>query len=533
MHNISLVKISNAVKRLEAESDRNEAFFTMITQHEAKLQSISSEIQKLQNISTSDVITELTDTVNELKTRSIGGEANTTDPELVNKLQTQVQNLKDELIKTINEIPVLTYDEHQTEKDEMHTITREDTSPEFKNLVVNDESKYANRGILDDIIEISMGNTKLSINTDENEREICSITNEVGGLAFRKDGSDDIWMLDRNKDAEMEFHFNSMDNIPLSINPRGVKVSKMSLNGKTISGVASSINNDTINDNTIPTVGAIVKYINANLQRMNLLNKLTDGKYSVNLNGVGETSGEGSTSTTTSTATEGSTSTTTSTATEGSTSTVTSTPNTSTTPSQLPHCNISMVKTAQGNSLLIENETNSFSLKDDEFNVVTVSASATDGLRVSDKFKLKNNIGTLCKFVNDGVDAVVGRFVELTGKAVKIDDLIVPEVKLTNKLTSMVYGLIKQIPKNEYVTQNTIYKLDSESEYVSVIKSGFLEIPVNEGSFDLGTLLTAGRNGIPTFSKNNVDAVKFCIDKKLPMVKIISIIDKQLIVEVV
>ena len=532
------MKISNAVKRLEAESDRNEAFFTMITQHEAKLQSISSEIQKLQNISSSDAITELTDTVNELKTRSISGEPNAADPELVNKLQSQVQNLKDELIKTISEVPVLTYDEHREEKDEMHTITREDTSPEFKNLVVNDESKYANRGILDDIIEISMGNTKLSINTDDKEREICSITNEVGGLAFRKDGSDDIWMLDRNKDAEMEFHFNSMDNIPLSINPRGVKVSKMSLNGKTISGVASSINNDTINDNTIPTVGAIVKYINANLQRMNLLNKLTDGKYSVNLDGVGVSSGVNASATTDAT-TPASTDTPTPASTQ--TSTDTTTPSTtqastdaSTVPTQnLPHCNISMVKTTQGNSLLIENETNSFSLKDDEFNVVTVSASATDGLRVSDKFKLKNHIGTLCKFVNDGVDATVGRFVELTGKAIKIDDLIVPEVKLTNKLNSMVYGLIKQIPKNEYVTQNTIYKLNSESEYVSVIKSGFLEIPVNEGSFDLGTLLTAGRNGIPTFSKNNVEAVKFCLDKKLPMVKIISIIDKQLIVEVV
>ena len=60
-----------------------------------------------------------------------------------------------------------------------------------------------------------------------------------------------------------------------------------------------------------------------------------------------------------------------------------------------------------------------------------------------------------------------------------------------------------------------------------------IEIPVEEGSFELGSLLVAGKSGIPTYNKNNTDAVRFCIDKKVPMVKVISKIDNNLVVEVV
>ena len=110
--------------------------------------------------------------------------------------------------------------------------------------------------------------------------------------------------------------------------------------------------------------------------------------------------------------------------------------------------------------------------------------------------------------------------------------MIVPEVKLTNKLTSMVYGVINNIPKNEYVYNNEIYALNSEMEYVTVINKGFMEIQMDECAFEIGSLLVAGRLGIPTLNKNN-DAIRFCIDKRLPMVKVISIDNNKLISEIV
>ena len=209
-----------------------------------------------------------------------------------------------------------------------------------------------------------------------------------------------------------------------------------------------------------------------------------------------------------------------------------STENISTENISIPQCNISTIATDNGNSLLIENESNSLSLKDDEFNVISISASSHDGLRVGNKFKLNNNAGMLCKFVGTGNDSIIGKFVELTGSTIKINDLIIPEVRLTNKLTSMVYGIIKSRLHNEYVKENRIYQLD-DNEFVSVIKKGLIELSVNDGSFELGSLLVAGKNGMPTYNKNNNDAIQFCINKKVPMVKVISKINDDLIVEVV
>ena len=437
------------------------------------------------------IISELTNSVNELKSRSINENDKTIK---IDELQNQVQKLRNDILTAINDNPVLTYEERVKEDHSDDVLfERQATTPEFKALDI-DEPKYSEYGSLDDVVQIKLGDTKISIDKDDKDREICSITNEVGGLAFRKQGSDDVWLLDRNKDSEMEFHFNSMENIPLSINPNGVKMSKMSLNGKTISGIANSINNETINDKTIPTVGAIVKYINANLQRMNLLNKLTDGNNVVVKDTKQITNSDQNTI-------------------------------------SIPHCNISTINTKIGNSLLIENESNSFSLKDDEFNIVSISASSTDGLKVGDKFKLNNNIGTLCKFNNDNGKLDVGKFVELTGSAIKIDDLIIPEVRLTNKLSTMVYGVIKSQLQNEFVKDNKIYKLDNDGDFVTIIKKGLIEIPVDEGSFELGSLLVAGKLGRPVCK--NADAVKFCIEKKVPMVKVISKIDNNLVVEVV
>lgn len=551
MQNISLTKIANAVARLECDNIRTEPYLQMITKHNSEIQDMRNELQKLQTVEsersiTNKTLSDLIDTVDELKQKSTKDSV-MDNTELVNKIQDQVQALKDDIIKTINESPILTYDEDEKNEHDAsdYIVSRETNEPEFK-VISNENNKYSNCSTLEDVMEIKMNNSSFSINTDENEREICSISNEIGGLAFRKNGSDDVWLVDRNKDSEMEFHFNSMSNIPLSINPRGVRMSNMSLNGKTISKIASAINSETINDNTIPTVNAIVKYINSNLQRMNLLNKLTENKHNVNIvtsksnddvKSIASTDNATNSTPDNTTAPDVTTTTDTTEATSNTNTTETSiddNTNTSATRNAItiPQCNISSINTKYGNSLLVENESNSISLKDNEFNIVTISASANDGLIINDTFKLKNNIGTLCVFKSENNEPTIGRFVELTGSYIKLNELIVPEVKLTNKLTSMVYGVINNIPKNEYVYNNEIYALNSEMEYVTVINKGFMEIQMDECTFEIGSLLVAGRLGIPTLNKNN-DAIRFCIDKRLPMVKVISIDNNKLISEIV
>lgn len=499
MQNISLTKIAGAVKRLEADNVKTSQYLNVISQHENKLQELYSELQNLQKLQNNS---SLSDEINELKSRSI-----TDKDEIFDKVDT----LKKDLLEAINEKPVLTYDSPSTSTQQPQLETREIVSsiPEFKSLDITNESKYSEYGSLDDVIQISLGDTKISIDKDDKDREICSLTNEVGGIAFKKSDSEDVWLMNRNKESDMEFHFNTLENTPLSINSSGISTTKLSLNGNPITNIAKAINDTTINDKTVPTVGAIVKYINANLQKMNLINKLTEGNVSIAANVKKD---------------------------EVKNEVKSSSPQSS--PQPPPQCNISTISTTNGKSLLIENESNSFSLKDNEFNIISISASSTDGLRVGDKFKLNNNSGTLCKFVgNVNIDGdgegVVGKFVELTGSIIKIDDLIIPEVRLSNKLSTMIYGIVKTRLQNEYVKENRIYKLGDDSEFVSVIKKGFIEISVNDGSFELGSLLVAGKNGIPTYNKNNVDAVQFCINKKVPMVKVISRSDDKLIVEVV
>lgn len=488
------MKIAGAIKLLESKTERTEAYLNLISQHESKLQNLYNEIQKIRTDNKD--LTELTDAVNEIKNHAVNDRA-------IDELQNRVEDLKKDLTKAITEKPVYTYDNDEAERggnEKVEIKERQILSPEFK-APNPEESKYSEYGSLDDVLQIILGNTKISIDRDDKDREVCSITNEVGGLSFKKKDSEDIWLLDRNKNSEMEFHFNTMENTPLSVNPSGISTPSLSLNDKTINSVANSINEQTINDRTIPTVSAIVKYINANLQRMNILSKLNpinseqmnemknDNQYDSHVDSREQPT--------------------------------------------LPQCNISTIKTENGNSILIENESNSFSLKDEKMNIMTINVSSSDGLRVGDKFKLLNSSGILCKFVKDNGNISIGRFVELTGSASKIDDLIVPEVKLTNKLSSAVYGLVKNVIHKEYVKDNKIYKLPDNIEYVLIIKKGLIEISVNEGSFEVGSLLVAGKSGVPVYNKNNAEAIQFCVSKKVPMAKVISKIDDKLIIDIV
>lgn len=494
MQNTSLTQLTSAVRRLEADNIRNESYLTLVTKHETELRDILEKIQKIQSDETDKKsISELTHTVKELTTRSIEDKN-----KVMSEFQIQVQGLKSDIIKAINDKPVMVTAD---DSEEPVVTERAVTISEFKSLDKT-EQKYSGYVSLDDVLQIELGDTKISIDKDANDKEICSIENDFGGIAFRKHDSEDVWFLNRNENSEMEFHYNTMENSPLAISPDDVKISKLSLNGKSVSKIATAINDSTAHNDTIPTVSAVVNYVNTNLKRLNLLNAV----------GGSETPTTPTTSTPSTTPTEEKNS----------------------ESSHAPNCNISTINTGAGKSLLIENETNSISLKDNESNIVSISASLTDGLKVGNKFKLNNSGGILCKFIEDNGELTVGRFVELTGSVIEMDDLIIPEVKLTDKLSTMVYGVIKSRVQEEYVKDNKVYKLDTDNEYITIIKEGLIEIPFDEGgSFELGSLLVAGSLGVPTYNKNNAEAIKFCVEKKVPMAKVVSKLKANLVVDVV
>lgn len=494
MQNTSLTQLTSAVRRLEADNIRNESYLTLVTKHETELRDVLEKIQKIQSDETDKKsISELTHTVKELTTRSIEDKN-----KVMSEFQIQVQGLKSDIIKAINDKPVMVTAD---DSEEPVVTERAVTISEFKSLDKT-EQKYSGYVSLDDVLQIELGDTKISIDKDANDKEICSIENDFGGIAFRKHDSEDVWFLNRNKNSEMEFHYNTMESSPLAVSPDDVKISKLSLNGKSVSKIATAINDNTAHNDTIPTVSAVVNYVNTNLKRLNLLNAV----------GGSETSASVSTSTPATAPTE----------------------ERNSESSHAPNCNISTINTGAGKSLLIENETNSISLKDNESNIVSISASLTDGLKVSNKFKLNNTGGILCKFIEDNGELTVGRFVELTGSVIEMDDLIIPEVKLTDKLSTMVYGVIKSRVQEEYVKDNKVYKLDTDNEYITIIKEGLIEIPFDEGgSFELGSLLVAGSLGVPTYNKNNAEAIKFCVEKKVPMAKVVSKLKANLVVDVV
>lgn len=603
MQNISIIKLANAIKHLENDVSR---YDQLLNAQNITINDLSARLQTVQT----------QPAPSEPATRSVHDETSVS----ISELNETVQNLKSDIMEAINEAPVLTYDESMDSNDEMSS--KVETSSTYKTVDSNDE-KYSSYGSVSDIMVINLGNTKLSVDKDDKENEICSITNESGGLAFRKNDSSDVWLLDRSSDSEIAFHFNNVENTPVSITPNGIKTTKMALNGKTVTNIAKVINNETINDKTIPTVGAIVKYVNANLQRLKIMkvmdenvtlvrddeganeeiqqstnckcdckgdtkgdcksdvnaNVKADGKGSANVsanvssnvktNGKGSANVSSNVSANVKTNGKGDD--------KGKDSTTTVTPDASTdadtdtntfTSTALPNCSISTIQTQDGHSILIDNSSSSISFKVDD-QVVPVAASITDGLIVNNQYSLHNHKGVLCKFVfdteastsasstasspnlptvqpleqnsatvssssfelNPDTPTLHGRFVELTGNVTNINGTYIPIVKLTDKLTTLVYGVIDSVLTHTFVKKNNIINIpDDGGIYINVLRKGVIDIPTLDTPPEVGTILVASKSGQPV---HKPEAIKFCLHRRLPLMKVIAKSDTHLIVDII
>lgn len=577
MQNISIIKLANAIKHLENDVSR---YDQLLNTQNITINDLSARLQTVQT----------QPAPSEPATRGVHDETSVA----ISELNETVQNLKSDIMEAINEAPVLTYDESMDSNDEMSS--KVETSSTYKTVDSNDE-KYSSYGSVSDIMVINLGNTKLSVDKDDKENEICSITNESGGLAFRKNDSSDVWLLDRSSDSEIAFHFNNVENTPVSITPNGIKTTKMALNGKTITNIAKVINNETINDKTIPTVGAIVKYVNANLQRLKIMKVIdenvtlvrddegmneetqqsaivnanckcdskVDSKSDVSANGKADGKSDGKANGKSNVSADGKDD---ESANTGTPDATTSTDTDAFTSTALPDCSISTIQTQDGHSILIDNSSSSISFKVDD-QVIPVAASITDGLIVNNQYSLHNHKGVLCKFVfdaegstsasstasspnlptvqpleqnsttvssssfelNPDTPTLHGRFVELTGNVTNIDGTYVPIVKLTDKLTTLVYGVIDSVLTHTFVKKNNIINIpDDGGIYINVLRKGVIDIPTLDTSPEVGTILVASKSGQPVLKP---EAIKFCLHRRLPLMKVIAKSDTHLIVDII
>lgn len=534
MRNISIVQLSDAVRNLERMTSQYSNRISQMSSFETQLATLQSEIARLRTEVGDDDVVE-SSVVNPSATDPSVITTPTSDPSatpITRSVTKRVRRSSVEELKTrINALSQL----HQDVMDALKytptyddTPTSDDHDPEqpsnqsIFNTVDETDSRYAEDGTISGVLQIMLGNTKLTVDKDNSTREMCSISNDSGGMVLRRTDSKDVWIIDREADREMTFRFNDMDTIPLTLTPTGIKTNCVTMNGKTVTDVAKTITEESVNDKTIPTVGAIVKYINSNLQKLNLLkaiggtaNGLSVGdvdSQTVKINEKANVVGV-----------------------DGNV-TVTDTP--------IRNADISAtvttVDTIHGPTLLVENATNSIALRDVMQNIMTIRTSSSDGLIVGDRFKMRSLKGKVFKMMGThSFDDVKGKFIETTGNVEVIDGVIIPEVKLTSHLSSVVCGVVNGLIVDEFVIDNVIHHIPVESEgmYITAIRDGFMNIPSasvivstkSDQDVGVGSILLAGKNGSPTLKP---EGVKFAVRRMLPAMKVIGVRDDELIVEV-
>ena len=430
----------------------------------------------------------------------------TASPDELKSLQTELDTLKDtmkEIDNLKNEITAIkSEDQSEIKQELLDALTK--SIPKFTEEVEekSEDSSSAPPAQHDYpfiIPKATDGMDGMEINgvevfpTSKGDQLLCSIKTDYGGLAVDKDGSEDRWIVERNVDDTLKFHFNSEEETPLSVNRDGISTPKLTLNDKSVTSIATAINADTISSKTIPTTKALVDFVNANVIKANVEAAISP-------------------------------------AAPVTTRETTNVPH-------LPSCDISTIDTPDGKSLLISNSSSSISFKNSG-SVVTLKPSLTDGLVVGDKFKLTNDSGMLCVLKDGSLDddTIEGRYVEYTGTVLELDDILILEVQvLKDVVSSVTCGIIGKDLKNQttYTHQNRVYKLPLANEqgqkyhFVTIFNSGIHYVKTHPGEFAKGTLLVPSKEGYAIRGTDNL--ANFCVSHVIPRAKVVGIIDDKVV----
>ena len=161
-------------------------------------------------------------------------------------------------------------------------------------------------------------------------------------------------------------------------------------------------------------------------------------------------------------------------------------------------------------------------------------------------YALVSNEGNLCILEEDVSGDVAGRFVEYTGTIFTITSngqtIYAPGVVMTQKLSSATAGVCgKLITDQRYIRNGIVNELPtSDRHYITVVRDGYMKIPIDSvknitgDELLLGELLIPGPNGYPTISSVHDAAIKFANKSRVPLMKIVAdTADRCLIIEVI
>ena len=302
----------------------------------------------------------------------------------------------------------------------------------------------------------------------------------------------------------------------------GISTPKLMIGDKNITSIATVINNDTISSKSIPTTKALVDYVNANILKSNIENAI-DGTNKVTASNAVTSNDNKVTS---------------------NDNNITVTSNVTNQPaSALPSCDVSTIEINGLKSLLVDNDSSSFSVKHNG-TIVTLKPSVQDGLMINDLYKLSNDSGILCVMNDKSLESledptdIVGRYVEYTGKVIEIDDdMLALEVQIPSGVSSVICGIIGKDLRlqNTFTHGNKIYKLpendkdsnETKLHFVTLFNSGVHYIKTIPGEYVRGSLLVPSKGGLA--KQSDMKITNFCIEYMIPRAKVITKIDDKVV----
>lgn len=441
-------------------------------------------------INKTNIIKDLENRISELSTNQAAGEEVAKLQQEFTEMKTGVEQMENS-IKSAIDNAVATYD----------TETSDDVVEETRSVIVNDfpyevpTSEDGSDGININGVDMAP--------TIKDEHRLMSIKTDYGGISIDKYDSDNRWILERNTDDTLAFHFNSDTNVPLKITPDGVTVDKLQMGDHTIQSVANTINKSTISSKSIPTTKAIVNYINANLLKMSLKNTVSETSTEEIIEPVEEVIDE--------------------------TRNIKREEVVDETPTEPINAHVSTADINGLNTLVVKVSDNSITVGDSD-QYITMKPSLTEGLVVSNntssvKYSMKNDSGILCAYSGDNIEDLKGKFIEYTGEILEIDGLKVMVVNVPERCSSAIFGVVTSVNIKRFVANGVIHDLSqSDKTFVIVHVSGLHDVRVESDGHDInkGTILIVNKNGIA--SKASDSRIQFAQKNYIPIAKIVKYI---------
>lgn len=535
--NVSMPRIATAVEQLEADQRSNVRVFN---DHQRQLDELKNKQKdiiakneqvnnsRIQNIEMSfnslskkldahkdNVLTAVEDKIEVLK-GNVSGEVSTLVKDEINdRIGTIEKKIVEATNGAIKDVLIELDDEDIQERSTDHILKQAIVKHDIET-----NQDYSAMSIVEDVSDVKIGkSSNISVTIDDDQKESVIIKSDLGGVTF-EDSYNNRWGFEHEGGS---LNIVNNDVVRASIGENGLNVDSVTINGSSIVGVDKKIKSGEVKQDRVPSTAAVVGYINKVLPLVALKNTFESKSVNDNITDVKTTDEQ---------------------------------INNELDNSQNARCQIAILETSDSkSSLYIQNEDESISLNAiDEEEPLKLQLSKSQGLVIKPLtnntpiFSLTNNSTTLCYMtISDGTESSdniqsispLHRFVEITGKVIKVDDnLYAHEIALTQSLSAATFGIVNEELTNIFTRNGKTYTLptkafNKEVKYFGVVQSGIISIPAPDGTYDLGTILIAGKNGELTVSSMHDEALMFCSKNRVPCAKILASHHSSLILQVV